>query len=50
MINAGKTSDKNKTLLSEKEYIVADPTYIGASVGRTMPNMNNVKAKVILLE
>lgn len=37
-------------LLEGKKYIVTDPTYIGAPVGRTMPNMSNVKAKVILLE
>lgn len=31
-------------------YVVCDPTYIGASVGHTMPDMDNNKAKVILLE
>lgn len=31
-------------------YIICDPTYIGAPVGATMPNMDNKKAKVILLE
>lgn len=30
-------------------YIVCDPTYIGASVGHTMPNMDNMAAKVIML-
>lgn len=37
-------------MLSGRKYIVTDPTYIGASVGMTMPNMNNQTAKVILLE
>lgn len=37
-------------LLEGKKYIVTDPTYIGAPVGETMPDMNNSKAKVILLE
>ena len=31
------------------KYIVCDPTYIGAPVGRTMPNMNNQEAQIILL-
>ena len=31
-------------------YVVCDPTYIGASVGHTMPDMDNNKAKIILLE
>ena len=31
-------------------YVVCDPTYIGAEIGRTMPNMNNATATVILLE
>lgn len=30
-------------------YVVCDPTYIGAPVGRTMPNMDNQTAKVIVL-
>lgn len=33
-----------------KKYVVCDPTYIGAPVGRTMPDMDNAKAKVILLK
>lgn len=32
------------------DYVICDPTYIGASVGATMPKMNNASAKVILLE
>lgn len=37
-------------LLNGQRYIVCDPTYIGAPVGLTMPNMDNSKASVILLE
>ena len=33
----------------QKKYIVCDPTYIGAPVGRTMPNMNNQEAQIIIL-
>ncbi len=35
--------------VNNEKYVIADPTYIGASVGRTMPDMDNAKAKVILL-
>ena len=34
---------------NQKKYIVCDPTYIGAPVGRTMPNMNNQEAQIIIL-
>ena len=36
--------------LGDDKFTVADATYIGAEVGRTMPGMDNEKAKVILLE
>lgn len=36
-------------LYGKKKYIVCDPTYIGAPVGRTMPNMNNQEAQIIIL-
>jgi hypothetical protein len=32
-----------------RKYIVCDPTYIGAPLGRTMPGMNNQEAQVIVL-
>ena len=32
-----------------QRYIVCDPTYIGAPIGRTMPGMDNQTAKVIEL-
>lgn len=31
------------------KFVVCDPTYIGASVGHTMPDMDNNSAKVIIL-
>ncbi|MDR1340167.1 MAG: hypothetical protein LBK58_08970, partial [Prevotellaceae bacterium] len=37
-------------LVNEKRYLVCDPTYIGASIGRTMPDMDNGKATVVFLE
>ncbi len=33
-----------------KKFVICDPTYIGASVGCTMSNMDNGAARVILLE
>ena len=33
-----------------EKYIVCDPTYIAASIGRTMPGMDNKQARVILLQ
>ena len=33
-----------------QKYVVCDPTYINAPVGRTMPGMDNNKAKVIALK
>ena len=37
-------------MVNGKRFMICDPTYIGASVGNTMPDMNNAEAKVILLE
>lgn len=35
--------------LNGKHYIICDPTYIGAPVGLTMPDMDNKTAKIVLL-
>lgn len=35
--------------LGENRYTICDPTYIGAPVGLTMPDMDNQQASVILL-
>ena len=37
-------------LYKGEKFIVCDPTYINASIGRTMPNMDNKQAQVILLQ
>lgn len=39
----------DNVVVNGKRYVVCDPTYIGAPVGLTMPEMDNSKAKVILL-
>ncbi len=36
-------------LVDQKKYTICDPTYIGAPVGETMPEMDNATSKVILL-
>jgi hypothetical protein len=36
--------------MDNKYYIICDPTYIGAPIGVTMPDMDNQTAKVILLQ
>lgn len=33
-----------------KKYVVCDPTYINAGVGRTMPGMNNQAAQIVALK
>ncbi len=30
-----------------KKYIICDPTYIGASIGKSMPDMQNLKANIL---
>lgn len=44
-------NDVNGDYLTYKnrKYVVCDPTYINAGVGRTMPNMNNQEALIIAL-
>lgn len=36
--------------LAGDRYLVCDPTYIGAPVGRSMPDMDNSKAVVVMLD
>jgi hypothetical protein len=33
--------------LGGKKYIICDPTYIGAPIGKSMPNLLNVDAKIL---
>ncbi len=35
---------------NNKKYVVCDPTYIGAPVGKTMPKMDNTQAKIVVLQ
>lgn len=36
-------------IFNNKRYVVCDPTYIHAPVGKTMPSMNNKEAKIVVL-
>lgn len=36
--------------MNNKRFTICDPTYIGAPIGATMPDMDNKTAKVILLQ
>lgn len=37
-------------VIGDKRYLICDPTFIGANIGRTMTGMDNSGAKVILLD
>ena len=37
-------------LVNGIRYLVCDPTFIGANIGRTMPDVSNDEAKVVLLK
>ena len=36
-------------IIGGTKFVIADPTYIGANIGQTMPDMDNAKAEVIVL-
>ena len=41
--------DGDYLMYKNKRYIVCDPTFIGAAVGRTMTGMDNQQAKIVVL-
>jgi len=49
-VNFTENVNGDYILLNGQKYTITDPTYIGAPVGMTMPNMDNSKATVIQLE
>ena len=49
-VDLAEASDGDYVLLDGRRFTVCDPTYIGARVCKTMPNMDNSQAKLILLE
>ena len=44
------TEQGDYIMLNGQRFTICDPTYIGAPVGATMPDMNNQTAQVILLQ
>jgi hypothetical protein len=42
--------DGDYIVLDNKKFVICDPTYIGASIGETMPGMDNKSATVIKLQ
>lgn len=49
-VNFSSSVHGDYILHQNKKFTIADPTYIGAPVGDTMPKMDNASAKVILLQ
>ena len=37
-------------MVNDKKYLICDPTYIGANIGKTMPRYREVKANVIKIQ
>lgn len=48
-INFTHTINGDYIVYEGKKFVICDPTYIGAPIGKTMPGMNNSKANVIVL-
>lgn len=49
-VNFPQPVDGDALLVGGRRYVICDPTYIGAPVGETMPDMDNSTAEVILLD
>lgn len=49
-VNFTEDVEGDYLMVDGRRYVVCDPTFIGAGVGRTMTGMDNATAKVILLD
>ena len=49
-VNFSQPVSGDYIMVNGTKYVVCDPTYIGASVGHTMPGCDNSAAKVIILQ
>lgn len=49
-VKVGESMPGDRLSLPTGSFIICDPTYIGAPVGATMPDMDNQTAKVIMLK
>lgn len=50
VVHFNKDIPSDYFIVNGNRYLVCDHTYINAPIGRTMPGMNNQKAKVYLME
>lgn len=48
-VDLGNSVKGDYVNVSGKRFVVCDPTYIGASVGESMPQFKDVKVKIIML-
>lgn len=48
-VHFNESVDGDYIIVGQRKYTVCDPTYTGAPVGETMPDMDNSQARVILL-
>lgn len=39
----------NYVVVDNRKFLICDPTYIGADIGMTMPNLNNISVNIIKL-
>jgi hypothetical protein len=46
---SGINPKANVISVNGKQFTICDPTYKNASAGRTMPGMDNSKAKIVIL-
>jgi len=49
-VQFNETVSGDYLMVNNNRYLVCDPTYIGAKIGKTMPNMDNNKATVVFPE
>ncbi len=49
-IEIGENVPGDYIIVNGRRFLVCDPTYIGAPIGMTMPDMDNATAKVVILE
>ena len=49
-VNFSKDINADSYIYKSKQYVICDPTYIGASIGMCMPDFRNVKPEVELVK
>lgn len=49
-VNFSGDVDGDRVRVSNKSYVICDPTYVGADVGEAMPEYRNVAAKIVKID